>query len=205
MTASVAKVGPVHIHQGKEGQVDRQDVFIRDSFNCSQLFLYGKDVNKLSEGTSYMLKNLRLHIVKNKHFLNTTLSAEFTATEIEPLTNLVDIPNAESLTKVDATVRIVSVKSVKRSIFCSDCNKKCVMVTKAGRMMYLCEGCNSLMKMESCKISWAVSIVVKDVNFGQRYQLAINNDDVHGLAKILNIELEDDLGTNYVYDCKSVL
>ena len=57
--------------------ISKQKVIIKDRTACRVLFLYGEDVDKLNQGISYKLKNLRLRMVKGKTFLNTTKNQPF--------------------------------------------------------------------------------------------------------------------------------
>jgi len=80
--AHVSEVYQVRPHRIKDGSVDSQEVLLTDTTTSIKLKLFGEDVGMLQQGKSYILKNLRLHIVKTCCYLNTTLSEKFEAKEI---------------------------------------------------------------------------------------------------------------------------
>ena len=96
-----------------------QTIILLDKHQCKK---YGEDVGTLVEGRSYLLKNLRLNVVKNKCFLNTTLNNKFMFEVIEAINNLSDSTCEEI--KVKVICKIIGVSSVKKLFCCPQCMKR---------------------------------------------------------------------------------
>ena len=184
--ASVMDIGEVITHQGKDGPINKQEVILRDSTNCRKLTLYGEDVDHLVAGESYLLRNLRLHIVKSACFLNTTLSAKFNCKKIKQIENLVD--GASCQTDVQSIARIVGVKSIYKSTICPACNKRCV--EDGGNTK--CENCKCMISADCCKSAWFLSIMVKDLATDEVLVLSLKNDQVYDLVQVLGLNLSND-------------
>ena len=81
-------------------------------------------MNKLIEGKSYFLQNLRLRIVKNKMFLNTTKTEEFKFEEIQRLTNLTPPTLVAHITEMSMIAKIIGVHAISTYVACGICGKK---------------------------------------------------------------------------------
>lgn len=79
---------------------DKQEVVIRDPTAHAKVVLWGRHVNSLDIGKTYVFKNLRLKVTKYERYLNTPRKDEFTATECQefdtPLVPLEDDINTSS-------------------------------------------------------------------------------------------------------------
>ena len=79
-------------HKTRSGEeIPRQEVTISDSTDSIKLVLYDQDINTLTEGKSYILKNVQLHIFKDKVYVNSTAEKKFDFKEIETISDPIDV------------------------------------------------------------------------------------------------------------------
>ena len=79
-------------HKTRSGEeIPRQEVTISDSTDSIKLVLYDQDINTLAEGKSYILKNVQLHIFKDKVYVNSTAEKKFDFKEIETISDPIDV------------------------------------------------------------------------------------------------------------------
>lgn len=71
--------------------VQKQEVTISDSTSSVKLILYGDYVNSLTEGKSYLLKNVRLNSFKNTVYLNTSQTLDFIYEEMSEIPHVDDV------------------------------------------------------------------------------------------------------------------
>lgn len=201
---SVAKINDASVHQTREGTVSKQQVIIRDATSTCSLCLYGDDVDKLEIGKTYFLKNLRLRIVKNNAFLNTTRAEVFSANEVEPFTKLADVPPEEMITDVTMNGKITGVSSVSQKYQCSVCSKEIAVIeNNFGK----CESCSIRFLLSSISYRWSLVLAIQDVCTNDVHALYFDNDQSHSLAKIVGFPLdkEDEVAStlfNQIEPCK---
>ena len=183
----VAKIDEPVIHQSMNGPIDKQNVIIRDNHRCRKLILYGQDVGKLVVGKFYQLSNLRLHVVNNNIYLNTTKSEPFVFKEIQPIENLVSLPEESILSEVTIKAKIVGINSIKCFYLCPVCNKKCDI--KATTLN--CRACKLTTLVSAGTKLWSLSASLITAN-RELHTLYFPNDFVHRLSEIIGCQLNDE-------------
>jgi len=190
--AHVSEVYQVRPHRIKDGSVDSQEVLLTDTTTSIKLKLFGEDVGMLQQGKSYILKNLRLHIVKTCCYLNTTLSEKFEAKEIPDIESLVEVTE-ESISRVRITCKVIGVKTIASKALCLTCNRSCVDLLD--ETMVKCVTCNLTLRKAACNMSWYANLLVTDIALNENHNIFFRNDYVHQLSDIAGFQLtsEDEL------------
>ncbi|XP_066917511.1 uncharacterized protein [Clytia hemisphaerica] len=183
--AQCHSVGEVHDHQGKQGTVLKQVVLLRDSTRCIQLYLFGDSVNTLDEGKTYILKNVRVYIMKNVMYLNTTLTATFGYTLTTSFETLAD-PDVHTNIKIVA--KIIGVGQFLSSYLCPDCNRKLSLVDDT----YHCGSCKMGYSQGSCSNIYSLQLSLKDVANNEIVKVYLQHDAVCMLAAELSLNLKND-------------
>ena len=92
--AEVTHVASVkHIISQHHGQLQKQEIILRDPTGTIKLVLWEQYVNSLVVNHTYVLENLKLKVYNDERYLNTPKDQEFTAKEIEPFQQ--PLPEAE--------------------------------------------------------------------------------------------------------------
>lgn len=86
-----------------------------------KLVLFGDDVNTLSQGKSYIIKNVRLQSYKDSLYLNTTTERAF---EYEEIDTMSDVQNTNIATEVTILCKIFGVTGIYLNHNCINCSKK---------------------------------------------------------------------------------
>ena len=187
--ASVALVNEVTTHQGKDGQtINKQEIVIRDSTGCCSFYLYGDDTDKLDAGKSYVLKNLRLRVVKGSVFLNTSKTEPFSFQIIDDLPNLVKVSSISSLTEQNMIGKISGVSSIKQSYGCMVCGKTGAVEGN----VFSCTSCNIKCNVKAVVSRWGLTLLIVDVDNNEKHIMYFNNDNSHALAEALSFELSSE-------------
>lgn len=185
--ASVATVNGMTTHQGKDGQsLNKQEVIIRDSTGCCSFYLYGEDSGKLEVGKSYILKNLRLRVVKGSVFLNTSKAEPFLYQMMDNLKDLVEVPSINLLTEQTMIGKVSGVSTIKQSFGCMVCGKTGTVEDKD---IFSCSNCNIKSNVKSVVMRWGLSLLISDVATNEKYVMYFNNDNTHALADALSFDL----------------
>ncbi|XP_066936107.1 uncharacterized protein [Clytia hemisphaerica] len=168
------------------GRLMKQDINICDSTSFCRLTLYGDYVDQLKVGKSYEMNNLRLKIVQNRVFLNSTKNMPFIFAEIKPLENLVDV-SKENFCVANITGSIRGVSEVNVKYLCSECNRD----GRVEGIYFHCfaETCNLKILKNDANQRWYLKLLI--VSKTQKEILFFPNDSVVKLAKTLNIELNN--------------
>lgn len=176
-------------HHGFKGVVQKQELLIADSTGCRKLHLYEDYVGKLQGGKSYLMKNLRLHIVKTNHYLNTALNEEFEFQVVDDIKNVAKLPSdLSTMTVVDIVGKIVALSSLKKLYICL-CGKK---VSFPDDGLVKCDACHKTMLAKSCAINWSLALMISDISTDMSYPVYFSNDHVRSLASLLQFELEEE-------------
>ena len=179
----VRKVYSETSHKTRNGDVGKQDVIVSDSTNSVKLILYGNDVSTLTEGKSYLIKNVRFNRFKDTVYLNTTMACEFSYEEIDKIDHMND---SSASTEATILCKIVGVASVNLYTCCINCNKKMQPNDEEEVLPFLkCGECNSCMLKSSCNVILNLSIVVSDVAQNDNVTIFFANDEAYQLKSII--------------------
>ena len=182
--ANVAHVSEVQTRPTQSGILPKQEVILRDTTKCCKPQLFGDDVDRVEEGKTYILKNLRVKISKNVRFLNSTKAEKFACEEVLDLDGVVDLDDIDSLTKVSMTAKIVGVHKVRKIFHCVTCNRK---VEVSSRLAH-CESCSMDMMISACTCTWYVRLLFIDVASEEKYHLSLGNGPIYDLLKVACID-----------------
>ena len=92
--AEVTHVASVkNITSQHHGQLQKQEVMLRDPTGTIKLVLWEQYVDALVVNTTYVLENLKFKVYNDERYLNTPKDEDFKHTEIEPFQQ--PIPEAE--------------------------------------------------------------------------------------------------------------
>ena len=186
--AHVTRLYSETTHKTRSGEeIPRQEVIISDSTNSIKLVLYDQDVNTLTEGKSYILKNVRLYTFKDKVYVNSTAERKFDFEEIDTISDPIDVNVG---TEVKMLCKIVGVASIHLTRFCVSCTKKLNIVDFDKTID--CNHCHGTMLVDSCRVTISFTLILNDIDKNKNIQLYFPSDKCGQLRKIIDFSLEDD-------------
>ena len=175
----VTKLSEISKHQTYGGhKIDKQTIQVRDSSSNVNIILYGGDCNSVEISKCYVLKNLRLRLVKNCPILNTSTSYQFKAELIDPIKNLVALEEPNCETTIVGVV--CGVETIKTFAICPKCLKKNVVVDDLK-----CEKCRMILNTMHCATTYFLALNIKEISTGEIYQLNFPSDRVKDLIKVI--------------------
>lgn len=184
--AQCHSLGEVHVHQGNNGPVNKQIALLRDQTHCVKLYLYGDTCSTLEEGKTYHISNVRLYIMRDVMYLNTTLSAQFKFKETAPLPSLVD--NSVHTTNVKMIAKIAGVGQISKSSLCPACNRRC----KTADDGVSCSNCEIQFPIDAVNFLWSLQLMLKDLTTQELVRVYFKNDTVKMLAHALELDLGEE-------------
>jgi len=169
--------------------IPRQEVILCDSETSVKLVLYNDDVNTLSLGKSYIIKNVRLHSYKDTMYLNTTTERAF---EYEEIDTMSDVRNTNVATEVKILCKIVGVTGIYLNHNCINCSKKITSELNKDDSSLICNHCQAIMKLSNCHATVSLSLVLNDISKNTTVTLYFPPDRSQKLQSIVNFSLESD-------------
>ena len=174
----ITKVGDVTSHLTFNNErIDKQEVLARDKTSNVKITLYGEDCNMVEEGNCYVMKNLRLKLVKNCVLLNSTKSNKFNASLTEPIIGLAESEEPVGETTIVAV--ICGVNNIKSYSVCPTCLKKNLKLDEDAK----CQKCGCQFNPQHCATTFSLALSVKEVSSGEIFNLAFSNDRFQDLVR----------------------
>ena len=162
--------------------IPRQEVILCDSKTYVKLVLYNEDVNTLSQGKSYIVKNVRLQSYKDSIYLNTTTERAF---EYEEIDTLSDVQNTNVATELAILCKIVRVTGIYLNHNCIHCSKKITSALNKDDSSLICNHCQTKMKLSSCHTTVALSLVLNDISKNSTVTLYFSADRSQNFNQLL--------------------
>lgn len=185
VVAECHSVGEEFVHQAKQGPVNKQVALLRDPTHCVKLNLFGDAVSTLTAGETYLLKNLRLYVMKDAMFFNTTPSAPFIYEKTTAFEHLAD-PSVHS--DIQIAAKIVGAGQFLTTCLCPDCNRK----LEASGDLVNCAVCKMDYSPKATPCLYSLQLTVKDVATSDNVRVLFQNDAVRMLAKALSLDLNNE-------------
>ena len=183
----ISRVGGEINHQTRTGrEVSKQEILVSNDSTSVKLILYGKDVNSLVAGKTYLLRNLRLNTYQGAVFLNTTESEPFSFEETTEFKNVLESNDVDA-TEVSVQCKVVGVSTVTKTYYCVGCNKKVESKSEDPEFIK-CLSCNMEMTKSSCRSLMGLSIVVSEITKDEKTSLYFPNDAALQLKSIVQFD-----------------
>ena len=190
LKAEVTHVASVkHIISQHHGQLQKQEIMLRDPTGTIKLVLWEQYVNSLVVNTTYVLENLKLKVYNDERYLNMPKDEEFTAKEIEPFQQL--LPEAEHvIDPLLITGKIVGIKEITTVTACSSCGKS-VQPYQDSTTLGQCQAsnCNLIQILNSCHFNWSMHLVIKASDDSKR-NIVLYHHQFLKLLTVLDIKLD---------------
>ncbi|CAB4003729.1 Hypothetical predicted protein [Paramuricea clavata] len=124
--AKVLELSSVKVLHTAHGPLKKQEGVLVDETSSINIILWESEVEKLEEGQTYILSNLRLKESHGEKYVNTPKTGEF---KFEAGEELKDLAEADSLPlEIISTISadIVGIASITKSLSCMGCKGKVV-------------------------------------------------------------------------------
>ncbi|XP_028405250.1 uncharacterized protein LOC114531825 [Dendronephthya gigantea] len=181
--ASVKKIISQH-----HGQLQKQEVMLRDPTGTIKLVLWEQYVNTLIVNTTYILENMKLKVYNDERYLNTPKDEDFKHTEVEPF--LQPLPEAEHVIDTPSiSGKIVGIKDVTTATACTSCGKL-TQPYQSSTTLGQCEACNLIQILSSCKLHWSLRLLVKASDNVTKRNITLYHQQLLQLLSVLNIHLD---------------
>jgi hypothetical protein len=169
------------------GQLQKQEVMLRDPTGTIKLVLWEQYVDALVVNKTYVLENLKLKVYNDKGYLNSPKDVDFKYKEVQPFEQ--PLPEAEHVIDTPSiTGKIVGIKDITTIKACTSCGKStepCESSTKLGQ----CQVCNFVQVLESCDLHWSLRLLVKASDDVTKRSITLFHQQILLLLSVLDINL----------------
>ena len=189
LKAEVTHVASVkNIITQHHGQLQKQEVMLRDPTGTIKLVLWEQYVDALVVNTTYVLENLKLKVYNYERYLNTPKDEDFKHTEIEPFQQ--PLPEAEHVIDTRSiSGKIVGIKNVATLTACTSCGKSTQPYESSTRLGQ-CQGCNLIQILNLCDLHWSLRLLVKASDHVTKRNIMLYHQQVLQLLTVLDIQLD---------------